>query len=175
MLGTWTLPAIILAAFLAAFLVVVLIGLLTVRIATGPIVSKRFWCPLKRQSVEVDFVADPAQPERYQDVLFCSAFEDPSRVTCDKRCLHLSASQTDPAPSSGGHARTPFIENPLMPPASPWRGSASNAERRILGGANSGCDRPEVREVTWRHYRATGNVASADHSMNDPSYTRTRG
>ena len=98
MMETWILPAVVLGAFLAAILVLVLAWLLTVRLSGGPIIRKSFWCPLKLRYVNVDFVADPISVDRYHDVLFCSAFEDPSQLTCDKRCVDLPEAKAAPLP-----------------------------------------------------------------------------
>ncbi len=106
MMEAWILPAVILGAILAAILLLVLSWLLTVRISGGPIISKHFWCPLKEQYVDVDFVADPVHWDRYHDVLFCTAFEDRSQPTCDRRCLDLPEAKAAPLRSHTVSRRT---------------------------------------------------------------------
>ncbi len=50
-----------------------------------------FFCPFKKRDVSVEFVEQGAFGlSRAVDVHSCSAFPDPGRVTCGKKCLeHL--------------------------------------------------------------------------------------
>ncbi|MFN3477471.1 MAG: hypothetical protein ACK4Z6_07995 [Candidatus Methylomirabilales bacterium] len=54
------------------------------------IVGKAFWCPFKKIDVVAELIRTSVFGEsRYVDVKSCSAFADPSRVTCRKRCLEI--------------------------------------------------------------------------------------
>jgi hypothetical protein len=62
------------------------------------IVWQSMWCPssgrpFKKLFVVVAFLTDSFPRRRYRDVLCCSAFADPSRVSCDKRCLGFMVAQ----------------------------------------------------------------------------------
>lgn len=73
---------------LVALVVLVLISAFGRRLVTATVpISRAFWCPLRGQSVSVQFrraVWDHA----LVDVEQCSAFVPTSHVTCDKACLH---------------------------------------------------------------------------------------
>ncbi len=74
-------------AVLAMLFVVVLCGVLDSRgTAKG---RRRFWCPLARREVEVEFetrglLHGPASVKR------CSAFETATSISCRRRCLDAS-------------------------------------------------------------------------------------
>lgn len=53
------------------------------------LVTKVFRCPFRRQRVRAEFLIAPgaAHPS---SVASCTAFRDPKRVTCAKRCLELA-------------------------------------------------------------------------------------
>jgi len=97
MLATWLLLTLILAPLLA----LALAGLLMMQRARRLYTRKYFWCPLKKLFVNVTFLADPTQGDHYYDVMSCSAFEYPTQVTCDKRCLELPEAKTASAPYIG--------------------------------------------------------------------------
>jgi hypothetical protein len=46
-------------------------------------------CPKDQRVVTATFAVDNFHPEAYEDVCTCSAFADPSQVTCNKACLSL--------------------------------------------------------------------------------------
>ena len=78
---------------LVALVVLVVIGVFGRRLVTATeLISRAFWCPARRQRVSVEFrraVWDHA----LVDVERCSAFAPPSRITCDKACLHLTSAR----------------------------------------------------------------------------------
>ncbi|HXH12425.1 MAG TPA: hypothetical protein VNP04_21990 [Alphaproteobacteria bacterium] len=92
MVATWILPAIILAAMALPLLAAVL-----EMVPTRTVVWKSFWCPLKKLQVRVAFLDDAFRRERYEYVLSCSAFPQPSLVSCDKRCRDLPEAHPAPA------------------------------------------------------------------------------
>lgn len=51
-------------------------------------VGRVFWCPFKKIDVVAELIRTSVFGEsRYVDVKSCSAFADPSKVACKKRCL----------------------------------------------------------------------------------------
>src|SRR5262245_38345598 len=93
----WVLPmmASALVALLVLLAVAVLGALLVVALAGSllpatPLVGRaRFGCPYSKLTVDAEFVSWPGA-ESPADVQACSAFEDPAKVTCEKRCLQLA-------------------------------------------------------------------------------------
>jgi hypothetical protein len=85
MFETWVLPTLI----LMIGVVLLTAAVLAVGTSTRRVVWKSFRCPLKQLHVTVGFLVDRFRPDRYCDVLSCSAFGAPWQVGCDKRCLNL--------------------------------------------------------------------------------------
>jgi hypothetical protein len=52
------------------------------------IVHRQFWCPWKKASMDVDFLASRFRG-KYVDVLSCSAFSKDAVVDCGKRCVNV--------------------------------------------------------------------------------------
>lgn len=93
MFGTWFLPLLV----LATVLILLASAVLSAGEPTCTVVRKSFWCPLKKLHVTVTFLADAFRRDGYRDVLSCSAFQDRTRVSCDKRCLDLPETRMAPA------------------------------------------------------------------------------
>jgi hypothetical protein len=63
----------------------VLLGLAAALPATPRRVRERFYCPWMRRTVNADFLV--AEGARHPtDLLACTAFAEPTRVTCQKLC-----------------------------------------------------------------------------------------
>lgn len=52
------------------------------------VVTRSFWCPVRDQAVTVAFQQD-AWNGWLLDVIRCDAFNPPTGITCEKRCLSL--------------------------------------------------------------------------------------
>lgn len=76
-----------------------------IRSGGGRIKTRAFWCPLVSRWVEVECL-DKGLPgfRRPFSVLRCSAFEDPTVVTCDRRCLDEAYWLRRPFSTFGGVA-----------------------------------------------------------------------
>jgi len=86
MVETWILPMMILLA------VAVLLLTPLVEAAGTFLRGAAFFCPFKRRDVSVEFVEQGTFGlGKRRDVRSCSAFPDPRRVTCGKRCLEFVA------------------------------------------------------------------------------------
>lgn len=84
-------PALILAS---SFLLLSIVGLVA---GDGPrIVRKGFRCPFRKQTVTADFLIPAAGAAEPSSVVACSAFGDPRRVLCAKRCLELTEARWTP-------------------------------------------------------------------------------
>jgi hypothetical protein len=86
MLEAWILPlAIILGVAVLLLAPLVEAGGISIRCASC-------FCPLEKREVSVEFVEQGALGlGKAVDVHSCSAFEDPRKVICDKRCLGVLA------------------------------------------------------------------------------------
>jgi len=95
MLEAWILPVAIMLA-VAVLLLAPLVEAGGTSIRCGS-----FFCPFKKRDVSVEFVEQGALGlGKAVDVHSCSAFQDPRKVACSKRCLELLAS-TDSFASAG--------------------------------------------------------------------------
>lgn len=52
-----------------------------------------FFCPFKKRSVTADFLTEAGR-DHPSDVVSCSGFAQPQRVTCKKACLELAGTRT---------------------------------------------------------------------------------
>jgi hypothetical protein len=77
---------------LIAFAVLLCFTFAGVSESTGGNVRRTVRCPEHGREVTAVFSADYFQTKRYKDVIACSAFADPSRVSCSKACLDLDKS-----------------------------------------------------------------------------------
>jgi hypothetical protein len=75
---------------------VMLVGSVLLVALAGPLLSAapmlgraRFVCPVSKLTVNAQFTSWPGS-EGPVDVCACSAFQDPTKVTCKKRCLELA-------------------------------------------------------------------------------------
>lgn len=75
------------------------IGLLWVSsLFEGPARSRTgFYCPFTKRRVTADFLTESGS-DSPSDVLSCSAFPNPARVSCKKACLGLAATRSVSAP-----------------------------------------------------------------------------
>lgn len=84
MVEAWVLPLMIVLA------VAVLLLAPLVEAAGTLIRGATFLCPFRKRDVSVEFVEQGAFGlGKAVDVHSCSAFDDPQKVTCGKRCLEL--------------------------------------------------------------------------------------
>jgi hypothetical protein len=61
---------------------------------TGRLVRRRVWCPWSRREVEVEFVERGLPGLPYSvSVRGCTAFEPPTAVTCQRRCVDATLRQ----------------------------------------------------------------------------------
>jgi hypothetical protein len=77
----------VIVAVLAMFVAITLLGRFVGTVRSGT----RMRCPLDGGEHNVDFLRGLTttwSPGKRRDVLACSAFADPERVTCGKECLH---------------------------------------------------------------------------------------
>jgi len=93
MFGTLFLPLLV----LATIAILLASAVLSAGESTCTVVRKSFWCPLKKLHVTVTFLADSFRRDEYRDVLSCIAFQDRTRVSCDKHCLDLPEPRLAPA------------------------------------------------------------------------------
>lgn len=77
------------AAIVGVFAVMLLFTAVATRESTGGFVHRYFLCPYKRMKVHVVFLLDFFNRSKYRDVSSCSAFHDPKKVTCEKKCTAL--------------------------------------------------------------------------------------
>lgn len=116
----------LLGTFVVALLVVPLLligvgGLLLIAAALIPDASRRvretFLCPWSKRVVTVDFLL-PVGATRPSEVTSCTAFKDPSRVTCPKDCRELVMASS--GLSRGVFPRWALISDGLVT----WRNAA---------------------------------------------------
>jgi hypothetical protein len=82
-------PLILALVVLLGLVSLVSLAALEVGTSTRSRMRRTFRCPKDRRVVTATFALDNFRPEAYEDVCTCSAFADPSRVTCNKACLSL--------------------------------------------------------------------------------------
>ena len=80
---------------LVDFLTWVLLGQLTLMLlalallSQRPAVVRRFWCALRARDVEVAYARNTLRLLGAPfTVRCCSAFDSPTAITCDRRCVH---------------------------------------------------------------------------------------
>lgn len=78
-----------------AILVPAMLALWAIGVLTGEapqVVRTSFRCPVKRRMVTAEFAVS-AGADRPRAVLACSAFADPTRVACARRCLAVAGAR----------------------------------------------------------------------------------
>lgn len=82
-------PSIIALVVLVGLVSLVSLAALEIGTSTRSRMRKTFRCPKDQRVVTATFALDNFRPDAYEDVCTCSAFADPSQVTCNKACLSL--------------------------------------------------------------------------------------
>ncbi len=82
-------------------------GLLISHVIAPPAMVSRtsFDCPVRKCKVSVAFESRPGETGT-ADVVSCSAFEDPEKVTCAKGCLGVATTKWAPSPMVPRYALT---------------------------------------------------------------------
>jgi hypothetical protein len=69
------------------------------------LVRRRFWCRVANREVDVEFVSRGEAP-RFLSVKACSAFDPPTAIACDQRCLDPHFHGADETCTPAGVERT---------------------------------------------------------------------
>jgi len=159
MFEIWVLPTLIVMAGVALLTA----AALAVATSTRRVVWKSFWCPLKKLRVTVGFLADRFRRDRYGDVLSCSAFAAPWRVSCDKRCLNFPEAYKGPTADEAG-------ATPEHVPGRPQaRGGSDTCHRNPHAEDKLVADRlwrpPSVTTGTWMPMPWLARGASGSHPL----------
>lgn len=84
---SWVVPLMIVLAFAVVLLSPMLGAVDRIRRRVGLV------CPMTKRRVTVEFVEQEALGiSKAEDVCACSEFSDPTKVTCEKKCLSLADS-----------------------------------------------------------------------------------
>lgn len=68
--------------------------------------DRSFRCPIRDLEVTATFRTDFFDRDRFEDVLACTAFDDPLRLECDRGCLRLTKAEL--ARQDRERSRPPF-------------------------------------------------------------------